>query len=846
MTPQAVTRSGAAAAMTAINNFEVFRLIFRLPRSPLSKILSSPAPVAAIKIRPFSMTLREGTRLGPYEVVGPVGAGGMGEVYRGRDPRIGREVAIKVLPASFSKDPDRLRRFAREAQAAGVLNHPNVLVVYDVGEQEGSPYIVTELLEGETLRTRLAAGPLPIATSLDFTQQISRGLAAAHEKGIVHRDLKPENLFITRDGRVKILDFGLAKLTQLETKAPTSETPTETGTEAGVTLGTVGYMSPEQVRGLPADARSDIFAFGAVLYEMLSGRRAFQSGSRVETLNAILKEEPTPLGSPALDRVIRRCLAKEPEKRFQSAADVAFGLGDASSEPAASPVDRPRRFRSPAVAAVAAVALIAVAFVLIRRVGPVPAAAGSRPRFQSLAVLPLANFSGDRDQEYFSDGMTEAVISDLAQVSALKVISRTSVMQYKDTRKPLRQIASELHVDAVVEGSVTRAGDQVRITAQLIDAKSDEHLWAHDYERDVRDVLSLQGEVARAIAQAVRARLTPAEEKRLVNTRPIDPAAQEAYLKGRFFLGKGTEDAIVKALGYFRASIEKDPLFARGYAGLADAYSGLRSLYRSPREVMPQAQAAAARAVELDDSLAEGHVSLGFVRMFYEYDWSAAETQLRRAIALNPNLAEAHDGLALYLMANERHAEAISEIERAAQLDPLSPIVLGDLSWVYYGARRYDRAAGAARKLLELDPVSPWGHAALGLALEKSGQADEAIVELEKAAASDRSVTILEWLGGAYASAGRATDAKRIVGELVARSHKGYVCPYEVATIYAGLGEKDSAFAWLRQGVEERADCMPWIQADSKIDPLRSDPRYAAILTRVGFPPSVSRTRAPA
>ena len=791
------------------------------------------------------MALVRGDRLGPYEILAPLGAGGMGEVYRARDPRIGRDVAIKVLPPSFSKDADRLRRFEREARSAGVLNHPNVLVVYDVGESESSPYIVSELLEGESLRERLATGPLPSAVAVEYAAQIARGLAAAHEKGIVHRDLKPENIFVTRDDRVKILDFGLAKLTLPEAaREEVTAAPTVSGTEAGVTFGTVGYMSPEQVRGHPADSRSDIFSFGAVLYEMLGGRRAFQSGSAVETMNAILKEEPAPLASPgrtippAVERVVRKCLMKEPASRFQSAADLCFALTEASSAPVVREPDRPRR--RPGMTALwtiaAALAALAIGRTLWNR-RPAPTSGVVAPRYSSLAVLPLQNLSGDPKEEYFSDGMTEALVSDLAQVSALRVISRTSVMQYKDTKKPLPQIARELDVDAVVEGSVMRSGDRVRITAELIDARKDRHLWARDYERDLRDVLALQGEVARAVAQEVRAKLTSDEQARLARARPIDPAAQDAYLRGRYFLGKGTEDAIVKAIGYFRSAIEKEPTGARGYAGLSDAYSALRSIYRRPRDVMPQARAAALKAVELDDSLAEGHVSLAFAEMYYDFDWRSAEREFRRAIELNPGLADAHDGLALHLMANGRHAEASAEIEKARQLDPLSTLVLSDATWVYYGGRRYDRALELARQWVELQPESPWSHTYLGLALERTGNVGGAITELEKAASIDRSVTILEWLGGAYASAGRRDDARKILAELTGRAQTRYVCPYEVATIYAGLGEKDSAFGWLRKGVEERADCMPWVRSDTKMDPLRADPRYAAIVREVGLQP---------
>ena len=792
------------------------------------------------------MPISTGTRLGPYEVLSPLGAGGMGEVYRGRDPRIGRDVAIKVLPEAFSKDVERLHRFEKEARSAGVLNHPNVLVVYDVGEQDGCPYIVEELLEGETLRERLVRGGLSADEVVGYGVQIASGLAAAHEKGVVHRDLKPENLFLTRDGRLKILDFGLAKLTQPETKdgAAAEAATLSAGTEAGVTLGTVGYMSPEQVRGMSADARSDIFSLGTVLYEMATGQRAFRGSSPAETMSRILTDQPPsvtdtrPDAPRALDRVVRRCLEKEPARRFQSANDVAFALTDASSETVTAPGFPASRFRPRRLLPLAAAAaLLAIGFLLWQRIST-STRGGAPPRLSSLAVLPLRNLSRDPAQEYFSDGMTEALISRLAQIGTLRIISRTSVMQYKDTRKPLRQIARELNVEGVIEGSVMRSGDRVRVIAQLIDARKDEHLWARDYERDLRDVLGLQAEVAQAIAQEVRAKLNPGEEARLARSRPVVPEAQEAYLKGRFYLGQGTEDSIEKAIAHFNDAIAKDPLDARAYAGLSDSYSGLRSIYRAPSEVMPKAKAAAQKAVELDDALAEGHVSLALSRMYYDFDWPGAEREFRRALDLNPNLAEAHDGLALYLMANERHGEAIAEVELAKRLDPLSPTILADASWVYYGARRYDRALQVAREWVELAPSSPWAHTYLGLALQKTGKIDEGIRELERAAGMDRSVTILEWLGGAYAAAGRTVDANRIVAELTGRAEQRYVCPYEIATVYIGLGKKDAAFEWLRKGVRERADCMPWIQADSKIDPLRRDPRFPEILRGVGFRPS--------
>ena len=775
----------------------------------------------------------------------------MGEVWRARDTRLRREVAIKVLPAAFSTDADRLRRFEREARAASALNHPNILTVHDVGVAEGISYVVSELLEGETLREVLEGSALPARRAGDYAIQIAHGLAAAHEKGIVHRDLKPENLFVTKDGRVKVLDFGLARLVAPgEDSAGQTEAPTVTSaTEPGVVMGTLGYMSPEQVRGKPADPRSDIFSFGAVLYEMLAGRRAFRGESAADTMSAILKEEPAELSAahpdvtPGLERIVRRCLEKTPELRFQSARDLAFALSETTSAPAAAAL--PVRQRAPArssllfagIAAVLVLAALGVFFAVraVRSRGNAVARAG-RP-IESLAVLPLQNLSKDPEQEYFSDGMTDELITNLARIGALRVISRTSVMGYKGTKKPLSEIAKELGVDAVVEGSVLRSGQKVRITAQLIHGPTDRHLWAESYQRDLRDVLPMQSEVARAIAREIEAKVTPQNERRLAGARAVDPEAHELYLKGRYAWNKQTEAEIRKAIDDFRQAIARDPGFAPAYAGLADSYSFLRSVYAAPKDVMPQAKEAARKALELDDTLAEAHVSQGLIKFFYDFDWAGAEKEFRRAIELDPNLATAHDAYATFLAGMNRPGEAIAEIERARRLDPFSVLILADAGWVFYCARQYDRAVEACRKALELDPNFAPALPILGVALQKTGRFAEAVAELEKAVKIDDSPTSLEMLGGAYAAWGKKEDAKRVIRMLTERSARRYVCPYEIATVYAGLGDKDAAFNKLENAVEERADCIPWIKADSKIDPLRSDPRYAALMNRIGLPP---------
>jgi serine/threonine-protein kinase len=796
------------------------------------------------------VTLAPGTRLGPYEIVAPLGAGGMGEVYRAKDSRLGREVAVKVLPASFSNDPDRLRRFEQEARAAGILNHPNVTAVYDIGSIDGSPYVVTELLEGETLRSRLAGGPLAPRRAIDYALQIAHGLAAAHEKGIVHRDLKPENLFITKDGRVKILDFGLAKLTKPDEAGPQTSLPTETaGTEPGVVMGTLGYMSPEQVRGKPADTRSDIFAFGAILYEMLSGKRAFHGDSAADTMSAILREEPAELSSTnqqissALDRIVRHCLEKSPEQRFQSARDTAYALDEtlagATTTGVAPPPVRARPRRWPVLLAASLAALLAVLFVvdvggLRRRLF------GSKPRgIQSLAVLPLENLSRDAAQEYLADGMTEALITDLAQIRSLRVISRTSVMRYKGTKKGLPEIARELDVDGVVEGSVLRIGEKVRITAQLIHASTDRHLWARSYERDFKDVLALQDEVAQAIASQIQARLTSDEQARLSRARSVNPEAHEAYLKGRYEWYRWTPESYQKALDYFRQSIAIDPSYAPAYAGLSMAYARLGDSGGAwrPGDAYPKAKSAALQAVELDSELAEAHVALGMSILWNDWDWAAAERELRRAVDLNPGSAIAHQAYSVLLTNMGRNEEALVQIDRGHELDPLSLTTRGVKAFRLFSARRYDEAIEEAKSALQLDPAAIQAREILGRAYLQKGMVGPAITELERAVdLSRRDVGAVAWLGYAYGVAGKKEKAQELLRELEQRFERSYVSPPLVALVYLGLGDRDHAFEWLEKGYALRDNLIVRLNATREFDVLRSDPRFADLKRRVGLP----------
>jgi TolB-like protein/Flp pilus assembly protein TadD/predicted Ser/Thr protein kinase len=795
------------------------------------------------------VTLASGSRLGPYEIVAPLGAGGMGEVYRAKDTRLGREVAVKVLPASFSSDPDRLRRFEQEARAAGVLNHPNVTAVYDIGTVDGSPYVISELLEGETLRSRLAGGALAPRRAIDYALQIAHGLAAAHEKGIVHRDLKPENLFVTKDGRVKILDFGLAKLTKPDETGLQTNLPTEAAeTEPGVVMGTLGYMSPEQVRGRAADARSDIFSFGAILYEMLSGRRAFHGDSAADTMSAILREEPAELSAtnqqipPALDRVVRHSLEKSSEQRFQSARDIAYALEEAlagsTTTGVAPPPARARPLRWPVLVPTALATLLAVLIVadvggLRRRLF------GSKPReIQSLAVLPLENLSRDAAQEYLADGMTEALITDLAQIGSLRVISRTSAMRYKGTKKSLPEIARELDVDGVVEGSVLRAGNRIRITAQLIHATTDRHLWARSYERDFKDVLALQDEVAQAIASQIQARLTSDEQARLSRARPVNPEAHEAFLKGRYEWYRWTPENFRKALEYFQQAIAIDPSYAPAYAGLSMAYARLGDGGdRRPGDAYPQAKSAALRAVELDGELAEARTALGMSILWSDWDWAAAERELRRGVDLNPGSTTAHLAYSSFLLNMGRNEESLVEINRAQELDPLSVTIRGAKATRFLSARRYDEAIEEAKSALELDPTAIQPRETLGRAHLQKGMVGPAITEFERAVdLTRRDSGAVRLLGFAYGVAGQREKAQVLLRELEQRFDRSYVSPPFIALVFLGLGDREHVFEWLEKGYELRDSGIVRLEAAREFDPLRSDPRFADLMRRVGLP----------
>ena len=795
----------------------------------------------------FAVPLAKGTRVGPYEIVGLLGAGGMGEVWRARDPRLGRDVAIKVLPADLARDSQRRARLEREARAASALNHPNIVTVHDLGEADGLVYLVLECVEGLSLRELAAAGPLPLTQLLDVTTQIADGLAKAHAAGIVHRDLKPDNVMVTQEGVVKILDFGLARL---EPEAvPEASAPTVSQlTRPGELMGTLSYMSPEQASGQRVDHRSDQFSLGVMCYELATGHSAFARATPRETLAAVLQETPEPIARrrpnlpEQLQRIVGRCLAKDPEERYASTKDLARDLrdlrevSDRSSERAAEAA-KPRH-RS-WVRAAGGGAFVLIAALLVANAGRLRdlVRSATTPRIESVAVLPLANLSRDPEQDFFADGMTEALITDLAKVGSLRVISRTSVMHYKGTTKPLPQIARELGVEAVVEGSVQRAGDRVRISAQLIRATTDHHLWAESYERPLRDILALQSDVSRAIARAVAGTLRPDEPASLVPARPVEPAAYETYLRGVQSHYKGTEADIRTALGLFERAIAADPTFAPAHLRLCDSqyvlgFTGWGAM--APQEAMPRARASCLEALRLDGTMGAAYARLGSILFFYDWDRDAAEAAFERGLRVSPSDPVSLQLYAWFLSARERHAEALSLSLRAEQLDPLSLPASVTHGWLLYWARQYDAAIAQIRRTLEQRPDFPLAHLMLAIVQLQQSASAEVVAELERAVvlAGGTSATVAQ-LGHIYGVAGRREQAERILSELIARSKREYVASYWIALVHHGLGQEQAALDRLEKAFLDH-EALPLLDVEPRWDALRSDARFQNLQRRVG------------
>jgi serine/threonine-protein kinase len=792
--------------------------------------------------------LTPGTRVGPYEIATLIGVGGMGEVYRARDSRLRRDVAVKIIATGRAADPGAVDRFTREAQAVAALSHPHIVAIYDVGAEGDVIYAVMELLDGESLKERIGREGVPRRRALEMAAAIAEGLAAAHGKGLAHRDLKPANVFITRDGHVKILDFGLAVPMAVQ---PWSETrPSPAGdTQSAPGAGTIGYMAPEQIRGGRSDARSDIFAFGCVLFEMLTGRRAFPGATPAEVTTAILRKPPAELDDEGVRipspvaAVVHRCLEKDPEQRFQSARDLAFalrGLLTDSIDRAPAKVEAGSTTRRGVHAIVLpGTAALALAIAALFAAGKLPARffASDPALIRSVAVLPLV----DRSQEgtsYFADGLTDELIATLGRVAQLRVTSRTSVMSYKATTKRLPQIAKELGVDAVVEGSIVREGERVKITVDLVDPGIDSRIWSDVYERDVRDIISAQSEIAAEIARRLAVEVTAEDRARLAGGRRVDPAAYDEYVKGRYYYNQRSAHDLQRAIDHFRRAIDFDPTYASAYAGLADAYSliGYQN-YLAPRETFPRAAVAAKRAADLDGRLADAHASLGYVLLYYEWDFAAAEAEFKRAIELNPNLVPARHFYSILLTALLRPAEARVQIERAHSLDPLSPLIASDMGFELYYAQRYDDAARVLRDAIAMSPRAAAPRFWLGRVLQAQEKYPEALAEY-LAGGPDLTAwpPSLAGVGHLHGLLGDRRRAIEVLSTLDAMAERGFVSAYTRALVHLGLGDNLATFESLDRALEERSNWMVWLLRDPRWDPVRVEARFASILDRVGFP----------
>jgi serine/threonine protein kinase/tetratricopeptide (TPR) repeat protein len=775
-----------------------------------------------------------GRFVGPYRVDALLGAGGMGEVYRGWDTRLRRAVALKFLAREFLGDAAAIERFEREARAASALGHPNICTVYDIGETDSRPFIAMEYLEGHNLRAKLAGAGLDPQEALAYALQIAQGLAAAHQKGIVHRDLKPENLWVTPEGHIKILDFGLAKVPETPAK-PEAATPLSS--EPGGVMGTVGYMSPEQVRGQPLDHRTDIFSFGAILHEMITGARAFRGDSTIDTLIAILNTEPPDLAAPILNRIVRRCLEKDSAKRFPSATDLVTSLEAALLQLPTRPAARPRPLSRRRVLQAGGVLAATGALVSLWKFAParwpnwLP---GSGPRFTRLAVLPLANLSGDDEQEYFADGMTDLLITELGQIGSLRIIARRSVMQFKGAKTPLREIARQLGVEALITGSVQSSGNHVRITAQLVDPGTNQQIWTHAYDREVTDVLALQGEVARTIATEIRARVTDDESGRLSRKHRVIPAALDAYLLGKFYWDQYKEETIVKAIDYFEQAIQLDPSYAAAYGGLAQCWSAFLFTDSRPwAETMPKVREAALKALALDDTLAESHLAMGTVHQ-HEWDWKGAESEYRKAAALNNGLA--HVGLCNLLRHRGHVDEGIAEARLAVEADPLAMMTNEMLGEAYISARRYDLAITQFQKGLDLHPNHPALLYGLGWAYFYSGdfaKAREAILQSHSLEGVDPQLS--PELAYMDASTGRPGEARKTLSQLLELSKKYSISPGMIALIYIALDDREQSLAWLEKAYARHSSMMMWLKIDQRFDKIRPDPGFQDLMRRVGL-----------
>jgi eukaryotic-like serine/threonine-protein kinase len=829
-----------------------------------------------------------------YRILSKIGAGGMGEVYLAQDTRLDRKVALKILPAEVASNRDRMERFIREAKSAAALSHPNIAQIFEIGEHEGTHFIAMEFVEGVTLREKIHQERTELRKLLRYLQHVAEGLAKAHAAGIVHRDLKPDNIMITRDGHAKILDFGLAKLIEPQL----TDTGDNLGDAAtaimrqqstpGVIMGTVGYMSPEQAQGKTKeiDQRSDIFSFGCVLFEAATSKKPFEGESAIKSLHMVVYELAPPIAdfnpsAPSeLQRIVRRCLAKDPDERYQSIKEVAIELKELRRELEGAGIDTtvppPQKFgvppsggitwgpqtlppeggipnTQPASSAEYVVAGMKKHKLAAAIVGVVVLFAGialftlylrgrtANAAIKSVAVMPFVNESGNQDLEYLSDGMTEMLMSSLSELPNLNVKARSLVFRYKGKDTDARTIGKELNVQAVLNGRVVQHGDGLTLYLELVDTVTGDRIWGDQYNRKQADLVSLQSEIALDVSQKLRTKLSGADEQRLTKKYTENAEAYQLYLKGRFFVNQRTAESLRKAIECFDQAISIDSNYALGYAGLADSYLllGIPDAITgalSPQDSLPRARAAAERALQIDNSVGEIYASLAHVK-WKEWDWAGAEADFDRGAKLSPNYPIGRLYHSVYLSSVGRQGEAVQEIRRAQELDPLSLPINASVVYVFYLGRQYDEAIAAGKKTLEMDAVFPLTHQRLGLAYVQKKMYKEAIAEFQQAANnSNRAPLAITSLGHAFAASGNQLEAQRVLAELKELSQHRYVSPYGIAMIYAALGDKEQAFQWLERANDERNTELVFLKVDPRADPLRNDLRFQELVKKVGIP----------